>query len=179
MVAFPDIRPAAARHLLVIPRQHIPNTSSLQGSHAPLGKPCALHAVMQLLQLLLYLVQLLPLTMLLLLQLHQQACFQAVHQTGDESQLWSAFHLLPSYLICIAVRHMLEVGKLILARKDNGAISDEAIKTDVLSTGQAPLATQLQGQQTRRNPQLQTQWQSGVFKFGFHKPPFRSVDHLQ
>lgn len=31
VVVFPDIRPAARQHLLVIPRQHVANTHVLQG----------------------------------------------------------------------------------------------------------------------------------------------------
>lgn len=34
MAAFNDIRPAAARHLLVVPLQHVPNTNSLRAGRA-------------------------------------------------------------------------------------------------------------------------------------------------
>jgi histidine triad (HIT) family protein len=37
LLAFHDIRPAAKHHLLVVPRQHIPNVSSLGPQHAELG----------------------------------------------------------------------------------------------------------------------------------------------
>jgi diadenosine tetraphosphate (Ap4A) HIT family hydrolase len=37
VVALPDIRPAAAQHLLVLPRAHIPNVTSLAPANAQLG----------------------------------------------------------------------------------------------------------------------------------------------
>jgi diadenosine tetraphosphate (Ap4A) HIT family hydrolase len=41
VVALPDIRPAAAQHLLVLPREHIPNISSLTAADAQLGEDAA------------------------------------------------------------------------------------------------------------------------------------------
>jgi hypothetical protein len=38
VVALPDIRPAAAQHLLVLPREHISNVSSLTAADAQLGE---------------------------------------------------------------------------------------------------------------------------------------------
>lgn len=38
MVVIPDIRPAAAVHLLVMPKAHIPNVDSLAASDVHLGK---------------------------------------------------------------------------------------------------------------------------------------------
>jgi diadenosine tetraphosphate (Ap4A) HIT family hydrolase len=38
VVALPDIRAAAAQHLLVLPREHIPNVSSLTAADAQLGE---------------------------------------------------------------------------------------------------------------------------------------------
>lgn len=78
VVVIPDIRPAAAVHLLVLPKAHIPNVDSLAASDAQL------------------------------------------------------------------VRHMAEVGERLLQQQDQ---------------------------------QLQLP-QPAQHKFGFHKPPFRSVDHL-
>lgn len=78
VVVLPDIRPAAAVHLLVLPRTHVPNVSSLAGPDVAL------------------------------------------------------------------VRHMVAVGEQLLQQED------------------------------QKQPGLQP----AVHKFGFHKPPFRSVDHL-
>jgi hypothetical protein len=39
LVAFRDIRPAARTHLLVVPKEHIPNTNSLGPQHTELGGP--------------------------------------------------------------------------------------------------------------------------------------------
>ena len=41
VVALPDIRPAAAVHLLILPKAHIPNVSSLSGADAALGETAA------------------------------------------------------------------------------------------------------------------------------------------
>jgi len=38
VVVLPDIRPAAAVHLLVLPRTHVPNVSSLAGPDVALGE---------------------------------------------------------------------------------------------------------------------------------------------
>lgn len=38
VVVLPDIRPAAAVHLLVLPRAHVPNVSSLAGPDVALGE---------------------------------------------------------------------------------------------------------------------------------------------
>lgn len=38
MIALPDIRPAAVEHLLVIPREHVPNVSSLTAADVHLGE---------------------------------------------------------------------------------------------------------------------------------------------
>jgi hypothetical protein len=38
VVALPDIRPAAAQHLLVLPREHIPNVTSLIAADTQLGE---------------------------------------------------------------------------------------------------------------------------------------------
>eukprot|EP00877_Chromochloris_zofingiensis_P011393 jgi/Chrzof1/6507/Cz18g13250.t1 len=92
VVAFPDRSPAAARHLLVIPKQHVANVHTL------------------------------------------------------------------SYEDIALVRHLLAVGnKLLQSELDAGLASSQAQPS---STAGQHAAT------------------SQRFKFGFHKPPFRSVDHL-
>eukprot|EP00879_Flechtneria_rotunda_P012820 GHRR01013386.1.p1 GENE.GHRR01013386.1~~GHRR01013386.1.p1 ORF type:complete len:188 (+),score=52.39 GHRR01013386.1:312-875(+) len=94
VIALPDKSPAAAQHLLVIPRTHIPNVNSL---------------------------------------------------TAADSQL---------------VRHMLAIGQHLLQK-------------------QAQPPGQLQQQQRRwTRVMCCSRQQLTQYKYGFHKPPFRSIDHL-
>lgn len=118
VVVIPDRRPAAAAHLLVIPRDHVANVTSLAPADAGLGEAAA------------------------------AAGLRAVR--GPARALAPTLLADAAAARC-AVRHMQEVGRQVLAE-------------------------QLQLQQLAQPTQPQRQ---PPFKFGFHKPPFRSVDHLQ
>ncbi|WIA38851.1 hypothetical protein OEZ86_002128 [Tetradesmus obliquus] len=113
VVALPDHRPAAAQHLLVMPRQHIPNVTSL---------------------------------------------------TAADTQL---------------VRHMMEVGQQLLQQQSTDQQQGQPVAAaqQQQQQQQTPWPAQQQALPLPRRQQQPGQQQQR-FKFGFHKPPFRSVDHL-
>lgn len=132
-MAFDDRAPAAVRHILVIPRQHIPNTNSLSGNDAALGACLGANAGRCFF-------------------LHVSVC-PSWPSSPPLSHVLEASALTPGQLQTLhpapgfgAVRHMRAVGQ------------------QLLKASLAPLAHGAA---------------ADTFKFGFHKPPLRSVDHLQ
>jgi hypothetical protein len=76
---------------------------------------------------------------------------------------------LSALLYIAAVRHMLDVGQQLLQQN----IQQQQIQLQQQQQGLTmPVLQQQQQQQQLAQGQP-------CFKFGFHKPPFRSVDHLQ
>ncbi|KAF8059125.1 HINT4 [Scenedesmus sp. PABB004] len=126
VVVLPDIRPAAALHLLVLPRAHVANVDALAASHAPLLR-------------------------------HMRAVGEAA--------------LLEQLALRERAGGAPRPAAQPAQRQRGAAGAQEPLLPGPPAGGaqQAPPPPQEEQQQQQRRPRL---------KFGFHRPPFRSVDHL-